>query len=112
MIPIQIVHKLRRLGFDVLTVQQFQGTSEPKVGLTDEQVLEIAILQRRAVLTLNGKHFRRLHHRTPSHQGILVCDESDEWTKRAKEIDEAVKDNAPLIGKLIDVPLAQECDDI
>jgi hypothetical protein len=105
-IPIPIVHALRRHhGYDVLTVQQVEGTSEPEQGLSDGTVLDIAVSHGRAVLTINGKDFRRLHFdANGNHKGIIICNETSEYRKRAKEIDTAIKDHSPLHGKLIYVP--------
>ena len=104
MVPTQIVHKLRRLGYDAETVQQYQGTSEPAAGLSDEIVLQVASLRRRVLLTLNDKDFRKLHWSTRGHHGIIICNETQDYLKRAKEIDDAIKSNAPLARKLIDIP--------
>ena len=104
MVPVRIVNKLRRLGYDVVTVQQLQGTSEPEIGLLDEFVLDTARTLRRAVLTMNEKHFCRLHYAKPGHHGVIICTQTPDWTKRAKEIDDAIKGEAPLLGKLIYVP--------
>jgi len=104
--PISITNALRRYhGDDVLTVQQFQGTSEPERGLGDDTVLDIAIVHKRAVVTLNGGDFRRLHFATGgNHKGIIICNQTFHYRKRAKEIDEIIKSNEPLDGKLLYVP--------
>ena len=105
MMPIQIVHALRRLGYEVQTVQQFQGTSRPEVSLSDEAVLEAAIQFQATVITMNGKDFARIHcaaHHT--HNGIIICNESADYEKRAKEIEEVLKASKPLTGKLISIP--------
>jgi predicted nuclease of predicted toxin-antitoxin system len=107
--PIQIVHGLRRLGYDVKTMQQHQGTSEPDIRFDDEAVLEIAIKERRAFVTID-RDFRTIHIRNHNHQGIIICNDTSEHRKRAKEIDEAIKDNAPLLGKLIHVPPKEDAD--
>src|SRR5262249_32863934 len=104
-LPIKITNGLRALGYDVETVQQIQGTSRPDEGLPDERVLDIAIERRRVVVTENVKDFRALHLRKPYHKGIVVCKKTSDYEKRAKEIDEIIKANVPLHGKLIHVPL-------
>src|SRR5258708_29923568 len=109
-LPIKITNGLRALGYDVMTVQQYQGTSRPEKGLPDEQVLEIAIEKRRTVITENIKHFRELHLQKPNHKGIIVCKRTRDYEKRAKEIDEIIKANIPLHGKLLYVP-AKPTDD-
>ena len=108
MMPVKIVNKLRRLGYDVLTLQQFQGTSEPEEGLPDEIVLQVATTRRRAVITINAKDFRMLHWTQPHHQGIIICDETTDYSGRAKEIDEAIKEYTTLVGKMICVHARDE----
>ena len=68
--PRPAAEELRRLGHDVLTVQE-AGDSGPAV--SDEKVLDFATEQGRAVITLNRKHFLRLHQVQPTHSGIIVC---------------------------------------
>jgi uncharacterized protein DUF5615 len=111
MFPIQIVHALRRLGYEVRTAQQYQGTSGPAEFVPDEEILNAAIAFRAAVLTLDRTDFVRLHVQSiESHRGIIICNHSTDFKKRAKEIDEQIKANAPLIGKLIRVPPLQKKD--
>jgi hypothetical protein len=43
------------------------------VAVPDEAVLDYAIAERRAMLTLNRKHFIVLHRNRSSHAGIVVC---------------------------------------
>ena len=68
--PLPTVIELRRLGHDVTTLQEIGlgGRAIP-----DESVLELAIQHGRALLTLNRRHFIRLHQVTPRHAGIIVC---------------------------------------
>lgn len=110
-LPIKITNGLRALGYDVETVQQYEGTSRPEEGLPDELVLDMAIERRRIVITENIKHFRALHFRKPHHKGIIVCKSTHEFDKRAKEIDELIKANVPMHGKLIYVPVRPSSDD-
>lgn len=73
--------------------------------MSDEAVLDVAISHGRAVITINGNDFRRLHLDTDeNHKGIIICNETSEYRKRAKEIDAAIKEDSPLHGKLIYVP--------
>lgn len=67
---LQVVVHLRNLGYDVLTAQD-AGKSNQRI--PDEQVLEFAIAENRAVLTFNRKDFFRLHRMTPNHTGIIAC---------------------------------------
>ena len=56
--PIPAVEELRRLGHDVLTIQE---TGHANQASSDEAVLAFACDEHRALLTLNRKHFVRLH---------------------------------------------------
>lgn len=66
--PLPVVEELRRLGHDVLTVHEAgrAGQSVP-----DEAILTFAWADGRALLTLNRKHFIRLHNEQPHHAGII-----------------------------------------
>ena len=68
--PQPVVEELRRLGHDVLTVRE---TGKAGQSWPDEAVFEFAISQKRAVLTVNRRHFFRLHHSNPNHAGIIAC---------------------------------------
>jgi hypothetical protein len=56
--PLPTVEALRALGHDVLTT---------------EEVLAFANGEQRILLTINRKHFIRLHQLQPHHYGIIVC---------------------------------------
>ena len=60
--PIPVVHELRALGHDVVTIQE-QGRAGEAV--PDPEVLEFAVSMSRAVLTLNRRDFIRLHQQQP-----------------------------------------------
>ena len=57
--PLPAVEELRRLGHDVMTIQE---TGKAGQAMPDEAVLAFAWEEGRALLTLNRKHFVRLHH--------------------------------------------------
>jgi len=52
--PLPVVEELRRLGHDVLTIHE---TGKAGQSVPDEAVLAFACADRRALLTLNRKHF-------------------------------------------------------
>ena len=56
--PLPVVIELRRLGHDVLTMPE---AGQAGKAVSDEGVLAFARTEGRAVLTLNRKHFIRLH---------------------------------------------------
>ena len=68
--PLPIVELLRIFGHDVLTTEE---TGNSRLGIPDEDVLEFAIADKRAVLTRNWDDFRRLHRSQPNHFGIILC---------------------------------------
>jgi predicted nuclease of predicted toxin-antitoxin system len=96
--PRRVVEILRDLGHDVLTVQEAGNA-----GLPDEEVVAFATTQNRAVLTLNRRHFIRLHQLQPNHPGIIVCSRDDDWNRQAARINEAISLAETLKGMLIRV---------
>ena len=93
-----VVEALRRLGHDVLTVQE-AGKAEQAV--PDEEVLAFARSDERAVLTLNRKHFVRLHREQPQHAGIIVCTFDADFERQAQQIHEALEAQPVLTGQLL-----------
>ncbi len=98
--PLPVVQQLRQLGHDVLTILE---TGNAEQAMPDEAVLLFAISKERAVLTLNRKHFIRLHKEKPVHKGIIVCSFDPDFTEQANRIHIAIKSEEPLAGKLIRV---------
>jgi hypothetical protein len=43
------------------------------MAVPDEEVLAFTIAEKRILLTINRKHFIRLHRQQPDHTGIIVC---------------------------------------
>ena len=68
--PLPVVEELRRLGHDVLTVQE---SGRGNQGIDDAQVLTDADGDQRAVLTHNDTDFKCLHRQGRSHRGIVSC---------------------------------------
>jgi hypothetical protein len=102
--PFPVVEALRRIGHDVVTV-----TDVGKAGqaLTDKAILEFATADHRAVVTLNRRHFVRLHAADPNHAGIIVCSFDLDFEGQAARIDEAVATQESMVGRLIRVNRAQ-----
>jgi hypothetical protein len=71
--------------------------------LPDEAVLRFASADNRAVLTLNRKHFIRLHGRSSEHAGIIACTVDLDFAGQAMRIYEAVESRDSLDGSLIRV---------
>ncbi|MEK7256458.1 MAG: DUF5615 family PIN-like protein [Bacteroidota bacterium] len=78
--PLETVHILRGLGFDILTTHE-AGKSNLKIG--DDEVLAFAIAEKRAIITVNRKDFMRLHRANPVHSGIVVCTKNDDFANFA-----------------------------
>lgn len=98
--PLPVVEELRRLGHDVLTIQE---TGKAEQSVPDEVVLDYATADERAVLTFNRRHFIRLHHERPDHEGIIVCTVDRDALGQAARIDAAIQATGELRGKLIRV---------
>lgn len=98
--PLEVVKELRRLGHDVRTAQE-QGQANRKV--PDHQVLAHAISLNRAVLTLNRRHYIRLHTRTAGHCGIIVCTKDDDLPAFVQRLHQAILAHDPLDDKLLRV---------
>lgn len=98
--PLPVVEELRRLGHDVLTIQD---TGRAMRAVPDEEVLAFAIREQRAVITLNRKHFVRIHRSRSGHAGIIVCTFDRDFAAQARRVDVAIADESGLSGKLIRV---------
>lgn len=98
--PVPVVEILRRLGHDVLTSSQAGNSGR---AVPDDQVLEYAIANKRAVLTLNRRDFMRLHASRPAHEGIIVCTVDVDFEGQARRIDAAVRTAPGIAGQLIRV---------
>lgn len=66
--PEGAVDELRRLGHDVLTVQEDNRRGEP-----DASMLARAHRLGRVVIIHNRKHFERLHRQGADHSGIVTA---------------------------------------
>ncbi|PSB56735.1 DUF5615 family PIN-like protein [Chamaesiphon polymorphus] len=100
-----VVEKLREKGYDILTVQEAGNANQ---GIPDEEVLEFAIAENRAVITLNYNDFKNLHRRDCNHRGIVICTSTrrkDDRDNFAERIDLALRDKDSLAGELIRVNL-------
>ena len=98
--PLPVVEELRRLGHDVLTVQD---TGKSGQAVPDEEVLAFASADNRLVLTLNRKHFVHLHGTHPDHAGIIVCTFDPDFIGQAGRINSALISQTGLSGQLIRV---------
>lgn len=98
--PFPVVGELRRLGHDLLTAAE-TGKSNQK--MSDVQVLEFAISEGRAVLTLNRKHFIKLHSERPNHAGIVASTYDADFVALANRIHAAISGDPDLTGTIVRV---------
>ena len=98
--PFPVVEALRRMGHDVVTVADAGKAGQ---ALTDKAILAFAAADQRAVVTLNRRHFVRLHASEPNHAGIIVCSLDLDFDGQAARIDQAVGTQQSLVGRLIRV---------
>lgn len=98
--PLPVVEELRVSGHDVLTVAE---TGKAGQRMPDEDVLSLAVTDRRSVLTLNRRHFVRLHQERPEHFGIVVCSFDPDFTAQARRIHAEVAALGDLTGTLVRV---------
>jgi predicted nuclease of predicted toxin-antitoxin system len=99
-LPEPVVAELRRLGHDARTMRD---AGQAGRGVPDREVLDLATAQNRAVVTLNRRHFVRLHDERPGHAGIIVCTFDLDFAGLARRIDEAIRSAPDLRGRLIRV---------
>ncbi|CAG0928301.1 hypothetical protein TFLX_00828 [Thermoflexales bacterium] len=96
--PLPVVDELRQLGHDVLTIQE---TGRANQALSDEAVLNFARGEQRIVVTLNRRHFVRLHEEQPDHAGIVVCTYDPDFAALAQRIHLAIATSVNPAGQLL-----------
>lgn len=96
--PHPVVEELRRLGHDVLTVLE---TGNAGQSWSDENVLGFAVKESRILLTMNRRHFRRLHIANPAHAGIVLCKVDLDFQSQAARIHGVVLAADDCRGKLL-----------
>jgi predicted nuclease of predicted toxin-antitoxin system len=98
--PLPAAEELRRLGHNVMTVQE-SGLGGQSI--TDDEVLRFATGHRRVVVTLNRRHFVRLHDEGSEHAGIVVCTVDNDFIALAGRIDVVIRENREFKGWLFRV---------
>jgi len=96
--PLPAVEELRRLGHDVLTIQE---TGQADQSLSDDAVLAFAYAEGRILLTNNRRHFIRLHREQREHCGIVVCTVDPDFVGLAQRIHTALEAPAQVARPLI-----------
>lgn len=103
--PLLVVQELRRLGHDVLTVQEAGNADQ---AIPDSEVLSFACAEQRAVLTLNRRDFIHLHKSPPRHFGIIVCTYDADFIGQAQRIHAAIVLQPSLQNELLRVNRPQK----
>jgi len=85
--PQTAVEELRKLSHDILTSLE-AGKANQRI--PDEDVLAFATREKRILLTLNRKHFIKLHGSDDKHSGIIVCTQDNDFVGLAQRIHAAV----------------------
>jgi hypothetical protein len=96
--PRPAAETLRRLGHDVLTSLEAGNAGR---AVPDAEVLRFAVEDGRALLTLNRRHFIRLHDMTPNHAGIVVCSYDADFAALAERIHSVLTAHSSLAGLLL-----------
>ncbi len=68
--PTQVVARLHDLGHDVLTSHEAGNSGR---AVPDDEVLRFAMEHHRVLISMNRRHFHRLHQLQPEHCGIVTC---------------------------------------
>jgi hypothetical protein len=99
-LPLPVVEELRRLGNDVLTTYE---SGQAGQATPDEDVLAFAVAEGRILVTLNRRHFVRLHRERPEHAGIIVCTFDSNFVALAQRIHAALVAQPQMAGQLVRV---------
>jgi hypothetical protein len=85
----------------VLTSQDDRNASR---SVQDRDVLEFAAAAHRILLTLNRRHFVRLHQqRSLPHSGIVVCTYDPDFAGQARRVHESIAALGDLKNQIIRV---------
>ena len=96
--PLAVVEALRGQGHEVETALDAGRANR---GIPDAEVLAYAHAEMRAVLTLNRRHFLRLHLEGRAHAGIVVCTRDDDFPALALRIHSALTTLPDLAGQVV-----------
>lgn len=97
----KVVQILRETyGHDVLTSLEADNANRR---IEDSAVLAFALNNRRAVVTLNRKHFEALHKEGRGHAGIIICHVDRDSERLARNINDRISEVGNLDGQLLKV---------
>ena len=105
--PLAVVDELRNLGHDVLTIQEMGKANQ---AMTDEDVLEFANTEKRILLTLNRRHFIKLHNKRQPHASIFACTYDADFLALSKRIDDVLKEKNDFSKTVIRINRPQQPD--
>ena len=98
--PLPVVEALRELGHNLLTTYESGKAGQ---AVSDEDILAFATGESRIMLTLNRRHFIRLHQATPDHSGMVVCTYDPDFEALADRIHSALQVYSDWTGRLVRV---------
>lgn len=98
--PLPTLEALRHVGHDVLTIAD---SGQAGQAMPDADVPAFAMAEQRIVITLNRRHFIRLHQTTPGHAGIVVCTFDPDFAALAQRIHTVLEAQPQMAGQLIRV---------
>src|SRR5258708_39483200 len=98
--PLPVVQALRQMGHDVLTAFE---SNQANQSIADADVLAFATGLKRALLTLNRRHFIGLHLANPQHSGLIVCRKDLDFAALAERIDVAIRGLPELDNQVLRV---------
>jgi uncharacterized protein with PIN domain len=99
-LSVRLVNKLKYFGYDIVTAYEFgQGNQR----IPDEQVLSIATVEARAVLTFNRNDFRDLHYAGKHHAGILIGKDDRDVERQAQAIHQYLQTQSTLANRCLRV---------
>jgi Domain of unknown function (DUF5615) len=91
--------RARKLDHDVLTSHDAGNANR---SVPDEEVLVFAASQKRILLTLNRKHFIRIHNQGSfTHCGIVVCTFDPDFIGQARRIHQIAVEAGDVSGLLL-----------
>lgn len=96
-VPLPVVEELRRLGHDVLTILE-DGKANRRY--PDAAVLQDAMALGRVLVTLNRRHFRRLHAEGAVHTGIVLCTFDPDFEGQTRRIHSRLAEAESVSGQL------------